>query len=85
MGGRAGDSERATGRGRREGRTFNSAFLSRAVPGGEGPKGSDKASKEADRRRGRERAAWLSSTGPPTPSWQDLFFERDKLGGGAAS
>lgn len=55
-------------------------FLRQAVLGGEGPKGSDKASKEVHRLLGREQAAWLSSTAagrPPTPCWQDFFFERE--------
>lgn len=62
------------------------AFLSQAVPGGESPKGSDKASKEAHCRPSQEQAAWLSGTaalpgGLPTPSWQDFFFERGREAG----
>lgn len=55
-------------------------FLSQAVLGGEGLKGSDKAPKEVHCLLGREQAAWLSSTAagrPPTPCWQDFFFERE--------
>lgn len=57
------------------------AFLSQAVPGGEGPKSSDKASKEAHRLLGQEQAAWLSSAAawshPQTPGRTSFLSERE--------
>lgn len=44
------------------------AFLSQAVPGGESPKGSDKASKEAHCLPSQGQAAWLSSTAAGRPA-----------------